>query len=122
MEKHPVHTASFDYPKDHYVVKLGNSVVVDTTSAILVKEVSPKGIYPPILYFPIEDARKEFLVSTDFHTFCPLKGEASYYSLLVDGKTTENVAWHYPKPFEYVKEISGYLSFYPDKVDIVTET
>ncbi len=122
MERHPDHTASFDYPKDHYVVKIGNSVIVDTTNAILVKEVSPKGTLPPILYFPIEDARKEFLISTEHHTFCPIKGEASYYSLLVDGKTLENVAWYYPKSLEQVKEILNYLSFYPDKVDIVIET
>jgi len=122
MEKHPDHTASFEYPKDHYVVKIGNSVIVDTTNAILVKEVSPRGTLPPILYFPIEDTRKEFLISTEHHTFCPIKGEASYYSLLVDGKTLENVAWYYPKPLEPVKELLNYLSFYPDKVDIVTET
>ncbi len=122
MERHPDHTASFDYPKDHYVVKIGNSVIVDTTNAILVKEVSPMGTHPPVLYFPIEDTRKEFLISTEHHTFCPLKGEASYYSLLVDGKTLENVAWYYPKSLEQVKEILNYLSFYPDKVDIVIET
>ena len=122
MEKHPDHTASFDYPKDHYVVKIGNSVIVDTTNAILVKEVTPKGTLPPILYFPIEDARKEFLISTEHHTFCPIKGEASYYSLLVEGKTLENVVWYYPTPSEHVKEISNYISFYPDKVEIVTET
>jgi len=122
MEKHTDHTASFDYPKDHYVVKIGDSVIVDTTNAILVKEVSSKGTHPPVLYFPIEDTRKEFLIPTDLHTFCPIKGEASYYSLLVDGKTLENVAWYYPKPSEQVKEISNYLSFYLDKVDLVTET
>ncbi|MBT7151087.1 MAG: DUF427 domain-containing protein [Deltaproteobacteria bacterium] len=121
MEKHPDHAASFEYPEDHYLVKVGNSVILDTTHAILVKEVSPKGTYPPVLYFPKKDARKEILISTDLHTFCPLKGEANYYSLSVDGRILENAVWYYPEPLDHVKEIASYLSFYPDKVEIVKE-
>ncbi len=122
MEKHPEHNASFEYPDEHYTVKMGDSVIVDTTQAILLKEVSPKGEYPPVLYFPVKDTRKEFLIRTDHHTFCPLKGEANYYNLVAEGKTFENAVWYYPAPLEYVKELSGYLSFYPDKVEIVAET
>lgn len=120
MEKHPDHTASFEYPAEHYVVKVGDVVILETTNAILLKEVSPKFTYPPVLYFPVKDVRKEFLIPTDFHTTCPLKGEASYYSLSVDGKTIENAVWYYPEPLKDVKELSGYLSFYPDKVTITT--
>ena len=122
MEKHPDHVASFEYPKDNYLVKVGNSTIVDTNNAVLLKEVSPKGAYPPVLYFPIKDTQKEFLTPTDLHTFCPLKGEASYYSLSIDGQELENTVWYYPEPLEHVKELSGYLSFYADKVDIVKKT
>lgn len=121
MEKHPDHTASFEYPKNRYLVKSGNTVIVDTTQAILIKEVSPRGAHPAVLYFPVKDARNEFLQSTSHHTFCPLKGEASYYSLVVDGATLENAVWYYPNPLGYVKEIAGCLSFYMDKIELVTK-
>lgn len=122
MEKHPDHTASFEYPKARYIVKLGDTVIVDTSHAILLKEVFPGREYSPIPYFPIGDVRKEFLKETDHHTLCPLKGEASYYSVAVDGNTVENSVWYYPEPLEYVKEVAGYVSFYPGKFAIVTET
>jgi uncharacterized protein (DUF427 family) len=121
MAKHPDHTASFEYPQDHYLVKVGDTVIVDTNRAILLKEVSAKGAYPPIPYFPLEDVRQEFLSKTEHHTFCPLKGEASYYTLTVNGHTLENSVWYYPEPLEYVSEIDGYVAFYADKVDIVKE-
>ncbi len=122
MGKHPDHTAKFEYPKDHYVVKVGDTIIVDTTSAIVINEVSPRGALPPVVYFPFDDVQKEYLIPTDLHTFCPIKGEASYYSLIVNGNSLENVAWYYPAPLEYVEEITGSLSFYSDKVTIVKES
>jgi len=112
------HTATFEHPNDHYQVRLGDQVIVDTSRAIIVKEVSERGVYPPVLYFPIEDTRKELLEPTDLHTRCPIKGEASYFSVSANGKVLENAAWFYPSPSEQVSEIAGYLSFYSDKVEI----
>jgi uncharacterized protein (DUF427 family) len=43
---------------------------------------------------------------------CHWKGEASYYSLLVDGKTNEDAVWVYREPKEKAKEIAGYLAFW----------
>ncbi len=121
-EKHPDHTATFDYPQDRYLVKLGDTVVADTTKAILLKEVVRSDVaLPAIPYFPAEDVRQEFLTATDHHTFCPLKGEASYYSLTVEGNTLENSMWYYPEPLEYVPELAGYIAFYADKYAIIME-
>ena len=120
MNKHPEHTASFKHLTERHIVKVGESVIVDTTSAIELTESSPRGVYPPVLYFPFQDTAKEFLVPSELHTFCPLKGEASYYDLAIDGTTLENAVWYYPQPLEYVPELKGYLSFYPDKVEITT--
>ena len=47
-----------------------------------------------------------------------MKGEASYYDLVINEKTLENAVWYYPQPLEYVPELKGYLSFYTDKVEI----
>ena len=118
MDKHPEHKASFEFPGDHYQVIMGSHVIADTRSAILLKESHPKGSLPPVLYFPLKDTHQDFLVPTEHHTFCPLKGEASYYSLQVDGQTLENVAWYYAQPLQYVSEIVDCLASYSDKVDI----
>ena len=120
MEKHPEHKAGFKELTERYIVKVGDSVIVDTTNAIQLTESSHRGVYPPVLYFPFNDTAKEYLVPSDLHTFCPLKGEASYYDLVVGDKTLENAVWYYPQPLEYVPELKGYLSFYTDKVKIET--
>lgn len=118
MEKHPDHTATFEYPDERYWVKVGNTVVADSVNVVLLKEVSPKGTYPPVPYFPLEDVRQELLTKTDLQTYCPLKGDASYYTLTAEGQTLENAVWYYPEPYDYVKEIDGYVAFYPNKVSI----
>jgi uncharacterized protein (DUF427 family) len=61
--------------------------------------------------------RMERLVRTDHQTYCPFKGEASYYSLR-DGP--ENAVWTYEQPYDEMLAIREHLAFYPDKVEIVS--
>ena len=51
-------------------------------------------------YFPEElcVVQKKYLKDSATHTTCGWKGEASYYSLEVDGKTNDDAAWYYPEP------------------------
>ncbi|QRN84751.1 DUF427 domain-containing protein [Clostridia bacterium] len=63
-------------------------------------------------YFPPEDVNTDYLEATDYHTKCPWKGLASYYSIKVDGKVNENAAWYYPEPLEKAKHIAGYIAFW----------
>lgn len=63
-------------------------------------------------YFPPESINNEFLKHSDTHTVCAWKGEASYYSLLVDGKENNDAAWYYPKTGESAKAIEGYIAFW----------
>jgi uncharacterized protein (DUF427 family) len=57
------------------------------------------------------------LVRTERRTRCPYKGEASYYSIAVGGRTAENAVWSYEHPLADVAEIAGHLAFYPDRVE-----
>lgn len=69
-------------------------------------------------YFPHESINKEFFKESDYHTTCGWKGEASYYTLDVNGKTNENAAWYYPEPKDAAKEIKNYVAFWKGvKVD-----
>jgi uncharacterized protein (DUF427 family) len=95
-------------------VTAGDTVIAETSHALSLKEAS----YPAVQYVPRADAKMELLKRTERVTHCPYKGDASYFSIAADGKTIENAIWTYETPFPAMAEISGYLAFYPDKVQI----
>jgi uncharacterized protein (DUF427 family) len=63
-------------------------------------------------YFPPGSVNHDYLRESDHHTTCPWKGEASYYSIDVDGKTNPDAAWYYPHPKEAARRIAGYVAFW----------
>ena len=63
-------------------------------------------------YFPPDSIKSEFYKPSDTHTHCAWKGEASYYTLEVDGKENKDAAWYYPKASELAKGIEGYVAFW----------
>ncbi len=63
-------------------------------------------------YFPAEDVGKEFLESSVHSTHCPWKGDASYFTLVVEGKRNEDAAWYYPDPYDAAKDIKDYVAFW----------
>jgi uncharacterized protein (DUF427 family) len=92
-------------------------IVADTKRALTLQEAS----YPPVQYIPREDADMTLLARTAHKTHCPYKGDASYYSLQIGGKTVENAVWSYEAPYPAMREITGYLAFYPTRVDAIEE-
>ncbi|MFB9992988.1 DUF427 domain-containing protein [Deinococcus oregonensis] len=63
-------------------------------------------------YFPIESVQPEVLQASPTHSTCPWKGEASYYSLNVDGQTNKDAAWYYPAPKDAARQITGRVAFW----------
>lgn len=63
-------------------------------------------------YFPIEDVDTDLLTDSSTHTRCPWKGEASYFTVEVDGKTNPDAAWTYPEPSELARDIKGHVAFW----------
>ena len=63
-------------------------------------------------YFPASAVLPGVLVSSDTHTVCPWKGTASYYSIVVDGKTNNDSAWYYPEPKKQAANITGRVAFW----------
>lgn len=63
-------------------------------------------------YFPETSLKMDFFISSDTTTHCPWKGEASYYSVLVDGEENTDAAWCYPTPKEAAKEIKDHVAFW----------
>lgn len=108
---HPITVESTDV---RVVVSTGDTVVADTTSALVLREAS----YPPVYYVPMADVDQAVLRPSTTRTYCPYKGDASYYSVAgPDGEITDAV-WTYTTPYPAVGEIAGYVAFYPDRMRI----
>jgi uncharacterized protein (DUF427 family) len=63
-------------------------------------------------YFPADSVHTEFLQPSDTHTWCPWKGEASYYTLRVNGEQNEDAAWYYPEPKKEAAQIKDRVAFW----------
>lgn len=98
-------------------VTFGGRVVAETARALTLQEAS----YPAVQYVPREDVDMSLFARTDHATQCPYKGQASYYSLKVDGKAAENAVWSYEDPYPAMAPIKGHLAFYPSRVDAIEE-
>jgi uncharacterized protein (DUF427 family) len=113
----PDHPITITPAKTRVRVTFAGKVVADTTDALSLKEAS----YPAVLYIPREDADMSSFEATDHHTHCPYKGDASYFSLAVNGNRADNAVWTYEEPYPAMREIEGRLAFYRNKVDKIEE-
>ncbi|UPG84197.1 DUF427 domain-containing protein [Luteibacter aegosomatis] len=120
MTSRPVRIPGPDHPIDitpaggRVIVRDGDRVVVDSRHALRLKEAS----YPPVFYVPREDADMAALSKTAHHTWCPYKGEASYFSLPGHSERAINAVWSYEAPHDAVAAIRDHLAFYPERVTI----
>lgn len=63
-------------------------------------------------YFPPDSVKREYFKDSKTTSLCPWKGEASYYTLEVDGNENADAAWYYPTPKEAAAEIKGHFAFW----------
>lgn len=63
-------------------------------------------------YFPADAIRNEYFQPSETHTVCGWKGTASYYTLVVDGKSNPDAAWYYPVTKDAAKNITGRIAFW----------
>ena len=98
-------------------VTFASKTVADTTRALALKEAQ----YPVVQYIPRADIDMSLLVPTSHASHCPYKGDASYFTISIDGRVSGNAVWSYEHPFPAMAEIAGYLAFYPSRVDAIEE-
>ncbi|WP_405061959.1 DUF427 domain-containing protein [Kribbella sp. NBC_01505] len=110
----PDHPITVGKNPDRVVVKLGEQVIADTRDALSLQE----STYPAAQYIPRADVDFTLLERTELTTYCPYKGDASYYSILPAGEAGVNAVWTYEQPYEAVADIRDHVAFYPDKVSI----
>ena len=102
-------------------VRLGDEVVARSERAILMKEFAHGKILDPVYYFPQEDVAVDNFKLTETRTYCPIKGDASYWTYSGEAGVEEDLVWAYRKPIEESRHIAGRMAFDPRRVSIEVE-
>jgi uncharacterized protein (DUF427 family) len=109
----PNHPIAIAANSSRVVVKVGGKIIADTHDALTLREAS----YPAVQYIPRRDVDMAALKRSEHTTYCPYKGDASYYSIPAGGDRSRDAVWTYETPFEAMAKIKDYVAFYPDRVD-----
>ncbi len=111
----PDHPITISPAEGSVRVTVAGRMVAESTRALRLEEEG----HPPVYYLPRSDADMSLLVRTTHYTYCPYKGDCTYYSIPVGGAKSENAVWTYEKPYETVASIKEHLAFYPSRVDAI---
>jgi uncharacterized protein (DUF427 family) len=114
----PDHPISISGNERRVVIKVAGQLIADTRAALRLQEAS----YPAVLYIPRADVDMSKLQRTEHTTYCPYKGDCSYFSIPSGGARSVNAVWSYEKPYASVSKIDRYLAFYPSRVDSLEES
>ncbi|ASW92556.1 DUF427 domain-containing protein [Mycobacterium marseillense] len=115
LEPNAGHPITIEPTNGRVQVRVNGELVADTTDALELREAT----IPAVQYIPIADVLQDRLTRTDTSTYCPFKGDATYYSVTTSsGDTVDDVIWTYEQPYPAVAAIAGHVAFYPDKADI----
>jgi uncharacterized protein (DUF427 family) len=113
----PDHPITLERNAHRILVTVAGQLVADTQNAITLREAD----YPPVQYIPRQDVNMALLAPTDHATYCPYKGECSYYSIPIGGEPAINAVWAYNEPYEAVSAIKNHVAFYPDRAELIEE-
>jgi uncharacterized protein (DUF427 family) len=94
-------------------VTFAGTVIADSSSAVQCEETG----HEPVHYVPEKDVRLDLMRPTEHKTYCPFKGDCSYWTVAVDGKQAENAVWGYCTPFDEAGKLAGHYAFYKSRVD-----
>jgi uncharacterized protein (DUF427 family) len=94
-------------------VVLGGTVVADTTRALRVLETS----HPPNYYLPPDDVAPGMLERDHETSWCEFKGRAHYWTVRGGDRVEPAAAWGYDRPAPGYEALTGYVAFYPARMD-----
>lgn len=111
------HTIRISPTPAHVEVRLDGQLLASSDSALKLDETG----LPSRYYLPRRDVRMELLRPTTFHTTCPFKGEASYWSADIAGTTYDGIVWSYETPTPEAVEVGEMMSFYPERASVTVD-
>ncbi len=110
----PDHPITITRNPRHVQALFHGHLIADSAASITLKEAGLK----PVIYFPRDDVAMDFLHRTDRRTYCPYKGDASYFTIARDGEIIEDGVWSYEDPYPAMEAIRGMVAFYPNEIEI----
>jgi uncharacterized protein (DUF427 family) len=114
----PDHPITIEKNPRRVRVMVAGRTIANTTDALTLREAS----YPSVQYVPRKDVDMSLLRRSDHTSYCPYKGEASYYSVMPGGERSVNAIWTYETPYPSVAAIKDHVAFYSERVDSITES
>ena len=110
----PDHPITITPAAKRWRARFAGHVIADSAAAVVLQEAD----YPPVVYFPRDDVEMAYMSRTDRSTHCPYKGDASYFTVLMDGQFAENAVWSYELPYPAMEPIAERLAFYTNKIEV----
>src|SRR5258708_3732107 len=111
----PDHPITIERNSARVVVTASGRIIADTREALTLREAH----YLPVQYIPRKNVDMTLLTQTERATYCPYKGDASYFSIPLGGERSVDAVWSYETPYAVVAAIKDHLAFYPDRVDAI---
>jgi uncharacterized protein (DUF427 family) len=108
------HTITITPSTTHVEILVNGLKVAASDRPVLLDETG----MPTRYYLAPEDVRSDLLRRTNFHTTCPFKGQASYWSLALADETLDGIVWSYEEPLPGAEAIAGLLCFFPERVEM----
>jgi uncharacterized protein (DUF427 family) len=113
----PAHPITVEPSSDRVTVRAGGTTLADSTDTLVLREAD----YPAVRYIPLTDVDQSLLAPSDTSTYCPYKGDASYWSITAEPDRGEDAVWFYGEPYAAVEPIRDHVAFYADRVEITIE-
>ncbi len=98
-------------------VEVAGRVLVDTDDTVVLFETG----LPPRLYVDPAHVRTDLLQRSSTSTYCNYKGDATYWSAVLDDQVLPDVAWSYDDPLPESSPVAGFLSFDADRSQVLAE-
>jgi len=113
--KKPEHRVDLLSESRRVRVTFAGSVIADTREGVRCEETG----HGPVFYLPEKDVRMDLLRPTEHKTYCPFKGDCSYWTIETGGKQAESAVWGYRAPYDEAMGLAGHYAFYPNRVDAI---
>jgi uncharacterized protein (DUF427 family) len=113
----PDHRVDLLPEKRRIRVSFGGTVIADSGDAVRCEETG----HGPVHYLPEKDVRFDLMHATEHKTYCPFKGDCSYWTIEIGGgkERAENAVWGYRAPYDEAKGLAGHYAFYKSRVDAI---
>jgi uncharacterized protein (DUF427 family)/CBS domain-containing protein len=114
-DEHPI---TIDAGTERVVARVGDTVIADTTAALTLREAG----YPPVHYISLDDVVPGTLHPSSTRSYCPYKGDASYYDVVLPGgRQIVDAVWTYATPHPAMGAIANHVAFYTDRVHVTAD-